>query len=138
MQNINNDATVIEASEADVDLTPMLDVVFIMLIFFLVTSTFVRERGIDVSRSDAPTRTPEHSDVILVSITEDDRIWVEGRDIDPRAVRANIVRLQAEKSDATVVIRAHDHSTTNALVQVMDGTRQAGVYEIALAEWSNQ
>ena len=122
------------AQQGDVDLTPLLDVVFIMLIFFIVTASFLREQGIDVSRSDATTRPPVEASGILVVVDEGNRIWIEGRMIDPRAVRANIARLHAEDPKRQVVIDAHDHSANRVLVQVMDASRQAGVYDILIAE----
>jgi len=122
------------AQQGDVDLTPLLDVVFIMLIFFIVTASFLREHGIDVSRSDTATRPPVEASAILVIVDEGNRIWIDGRMIDPRAVRANISRLHAEDPGRRVVIDAHDRSANRVLVQIMDASRQAGVYDILLAE----
>ena len=122
------------AQQGDVDLTPLLDVVFIMLIFFIVTASFLREQGIDVSSSEATKRPPTEASTILVTVDEGNRIWIDGRMIDPRAVRANIARLHAEDPKRQVVIDAHDHSANRVLVQVMDASRQAGVYDILIAE----
>jgi biopolymer transport protein ExbD len=112
----------------------MLDVVFIMLIFFIVTASFIRESGIDLNRSDAPAPPIPASDNILVTISGDNEIWVDGRLIDYRAVRPNIERMHAEKPDATVVIQADRQSANKTLVQVMDASRAAGIYDIAIAE----
>ena len=120
-------------TESDIDLTPMLDVVFIMLIFFLVVASFMKEDGLDLNQSDparAPTTTEES---ILISIKDDNLIWIGERVIDPRAIRANIKRMVAENPAATVVIQADRRSANKTLVQVMDASRRAGVYEISLA-----
>jgi len=121
-----------EERENEINLTPMLDVVFIMLIFFIVTASFIKESGIDVNKPEVAKPEPEKVS-ILVAIDEHSDIWIEGRLIDPRAVRANIERLRAENPEGSVVIQADERSFNNTLVQVMDGARQAGVYNISLA-----
>ena len=124
-----------DAEENEINLTPMLDVVFIMLIFFIVTASFIKEAGLDVNRPDAPvTETKPEDANILVSITATDEIWIDRRLIDPRAVRANIQRLHSENPDGSVVIQANSKSTNKMLVTVMDASRQAGVYNISIAE----
>ena len=125
----------VEDEESEINLTPMLDVVFIMLIFFIVTASFVREAGIDVNRPDAPmTESKPEDSNILVRISSTDEIWIDRRLIDPRAIRANIERLAAENPDGSVVIQAARQSTNKALVEVMDASRQAGVYNISIAD----
>ena len=121
------------AATDEVDLTPMLDVVFIMLIFFIVTASFIKEVGLDVSRSEDSFRTPTESQSILVTIDQDSLLWIDQRMIDPRAMRANILKLHAENPDASVIILADKRSSNKALVQVMDASRQAGVYDISMA-----
>lgn len=120
-------------ADNEINLTPMLDVVFIMLIFFIVTASFVKEAGIEVDRPDAPTATIEESDSILIGIGENNEIWIDRRLIDPRAVRANIERMHAESPNATVVIQADKLSVNDTLVQVMNASREAGIYDIAIA-----
>jgi biopolymer transport protein ExbD len=120
-------------SDTDINLTPMLDVVFIMLIFFLVAASFTREDGLDLNQPDVLPPRPVEVEHILISIEEDDLIWIGERLIDPRAVRAHIKNLAAGNPAATVVIRADRHSSNRTLVQVMDASRQAGIYEISLA-----
>ena len=124
-----------EEEENEINLTPMLDVVFIMLIFFIVTASFVREAGIDVNRPDAPVTesTPEDSN-ILIAIRANDEIWIDRRMIDPRALQSNIQRLSAENPEGSVVIQAHKESTNKMLVTVMDAARDVGVYSISIAE----
>jgi|TARA_B110000914_G_scaffold224763_1_gene243511 biopolymer transport protein ExbD len=118
----------------EIDLTPMLDVVFIMLIFFIVTATFVKEIGIDVNSPDKNQNVKDaDKQSIVVQITNRDRIRIRGRDIDFRAVRANIERLHAENPDAPVVVQPHPDSTTETMVHVMDSARQAGVYAVSIA-----
>jgi len=122
-----------DEEENEINLTPMLDVVFIMLIFFIVTASFIKEAGIDVNRPDAPTSTKVEDANILVAISANDEIWIDRRMVDPRAVRANIERLHAENPKGSVVIQADKQSTNEALVTVMDAARQAGVYNVSIA-----
>ena len=118
----------------EIDLTPMLDVVFIMLIFFIVTATFVKEIGLDVNSPDKNQNVKDaDKQSIVVQITNRDRIRIRGRDIDFRAVRANIERLYAENPDAPVVVQPHPDSTTETMIHVMDSARQAGVYAVSIA-----
>ncbi|MEJ6590560.1 MAG: biopolymer transporter ExbD [SAR86 cluster bacterium] len=123
-----------QPEEDEIDLTPMLDVVFIMLIFFIVTATFVKEIGLDVNSPDKNQNVQDaDKQSIVVQITNRDRIRIRGRDVDFRAVRANIERLHAENPDAPVVVQPHTDSTTETLVHVMDSARQAGVYSVSIA-----
>ena len=119
--------------EAEINLTPMLDVVFIMLIFFIVTASFVKEAGIEVNRPDASTAERKERGNILVAITANDQIWIDRRQVDVRAVRANIERLHAENPQGAVVIQADKNSKNGLLVQVMDAARLAGVYNVSIA-----
>ena len=125
----------VEDESDEINLTPMLDVVFIMLIFFIVTASFVKEAGIDVNRPDnQEQQVTQESANILVVISENNDIYIAGRLIDPRAVRANIERLHAENPEGSVVIQANPKSKNQLLVEVMDASRQAGVYSISLAD----
>lgn len=119
--------------EEEIDLTPMLDVVFIMLIFFIVTATFVKEAGIDVNRPDAATAVKQEKANILVAINENNEIWIDRRQVDIRAVRPNIERLHAENPQGSVVIQADKESKTETLIKVMDAARSAGVLNVAIA-----
>ena len=123
-----------QKEEGEIDLTPMLDVVFIMLIFFIVTATFVKEIGLDVN-SPENNSPPKEADKqsIVVQITNRDRIQIRGRVIDFRAVRANIERLHAENPEAPVVIRPDPESSTETMIHVMDSARQAGVFNVSIA-----
>ena len=121
--------------DEQINLTPMLDVVFIMLIFFIVTATFVKEIGLDINQpdDDKPKNIDPDKKSIVVRITSRDRIVIARRDVDWRAVRANIERLHAENPEAPVVIQPHANSTTKTMIHVMDSARQAGVYNVSLA-----
>ena len=123
----------VDDEENEINLTPMLDVVFIMLIFFIVTASFIKEAGIDVNRPDAPTSERVEDANILIAISANDEIWIDRRLIDPRAVRANIERLHAENPKGSVVIQADKKSTNEMLVTVMDASRSAGVYNVSIA-----
>ena len=122
-----------EEDENEINITPMLDVVFIMLIFFIVTATFVKEAGIDVNRPDAATAVKKENANILIAISANNAVWIDKRMIDIRAVRPNIERLHAENPQGSVVIQADKESKTNTLIQVMDAARQAGVYNVSIA-----
>ena len=124
-----------EEEGAQINLTPMLDVVFIMLIFFIVTATFVKEVGLDVNQpeDDKPKTVDPDKRSIVVRITSRDRILIAQRDVDWRSVRANIERMHAENPEAPVIIQPHPESRTEVMVHVMDSARQAGVANVSLA-----
>jgi biopolymer transport protein ExbD len=126
-------APVAEEEESEINITPMLDVVFIMLIFFIVTATFVKEAGIDVNRPDAATATKQEKANILVAIGANNDVWIDRRQVDIRSVRANIERLHAENPQGSVVIQADKESKTDTLIQVMDAARLAGVFNVSIA-----
>lgn len=117
--------------ESQVDLTPMLDVVFIMLIFFIVTANFIRDPGIEVSRPEANTAETQATS-ILVAIGATGEIWIDGRRVDVRQVKANIVRLRADNPKGGLVIRADVDATAERIVAVADAAREAGVYDISI------
>ena len=120
-------------SESEVNLTPMLDVVFIMLIFFIVTASFVKESGIEISRPGASTAVRKEKGNILIAISANDQIWMNRRQVDPRALRANIERMHAENPQSAVIIQADKEAKTGLLVKVMDAARSAGVKSVSLA-----
>ena len=122
-----------EDGKAEINLTPMLDVVFIMLIFFIVTASFLKEAGIDANRPDETPQVKPDEGNILVAISAGNEIWIDRRRIDPRAVRANIERLHAENPKGSVIIQADKRAYTETLVGVMDSARQAGVFDVSIA-----
>ena len=120
--------------ETQVDLTPMLDVVFIMLIFFIVTASFVKESGLEVNRPPTTDEPPDQENKnIVFNVTEAGEILLEGRRIDVRSVRANVERIHAENPEAKVVISAAPEARTEIFVQISDQAREAGVYDISLS-----
>ena len=119
--------------ESEINMTPMLDVVFIMLIFFVVTASFLKDTGVDVSRPQASTAVLKEHGNILVGITASDEVWIDRRHVDIRAVRANIERLRAENPEGAVVIQADTAAKTGLLVQVIDQARTAGVADVSIA-----
>lgn len=122
-----------ESEDAQIDLTPMLDVVFIMLIFFIVTTSFVKETGIDINRPSASTAEKKSKGNILIAIKSNGEIWMDQRHIDIRAVRANIQRMKAKFPQSSVIIQSDKESKTGILVRVMDQIRLAGVKNISIA-----
>ena len=121
--------------DSQIDLTPMLDVVFIMLIFFIVTASFVNETGLNVDRPPTTDQPPPDSanTNIVFRVSESNEIMLEGRRIDIRSVRANVERLHAEKPEAKVVISSHPKAKTEIFVMISDQAREAGVYNISLS-----
>ncbi|MGB6329797.1 MAG: biopolymer transporter ExbD [Halarcobacter sp.] len=120
--------------ETEINLTPMLDVVFIMLIFFIVTTSFVKETGIEVNRPSAKSAKQKSKANILIAIRNDNEIWIDKRMVDIRSVRANIERLKAENNtEGSVVIQSDSESKTGVLVKVMDQVRLAGIFNISIS-----
>lgn len=121
--------------EAEINVTPMLDVIFIMLIFFIVTTSFVKETGLEISRpsSSPPTEVTERVGPIVVKIDASSRISVNGRTLEPRAVEANLEREKAEKPDAPLIVAAHPDGDTEALVTVLDAARSVGIDSVSVA-----
>jgi len=124
---------VVEEEESDINLTPMLDVVFIMLIFFIVTASFIKEAGIDVNRPDSFTAERQEDAAILIAISEADEIWIDRKPVEPRAVRDAIERLHLENPKGSIVIQADEESTHETLVVVLDAAKAVGVGNVAIA-----
>lgn len=122
---------------AELDMTPMLDIVFIMLIFFIVTSSSVKESGLDVNRPQAQTAEKKEQAHIIIAISPNGEIWIDKHAIDIRAVRATIARLHAENPLGSVVITADRETKTHVLVSVMDQVRLAGITNAAIATESD-
>lgn len=124
--------------EAEINITPMLDVVFIMLIFFIVTTTFVKETGVDISRPSSSQAKQVKKGNILVAIKEDGIIWINKQEVDLRAVRSRVEKMHAENPEATAIIIADRGSRTGDLVEVMDQIKSAGVESISIAAEKGQ
>jgi len=123
--------------ETEINLTPMLDVVFIMLIFFIVTTSFVKEAGIQVNRPSAATSEQKAAANIIVAIRKNNEIWIDKRMVDIRAVRANIEKLKSINSKNSIVIQSDKESKTDILIKVMDQIRLAGINEISISALKN-
>lgn len=122
-----------EEEAEEINLTPMLDVVFIMLIFFIVTATFIKEAGIQVDRPEAFTAESQEDAAILIAISASDEIWIDKQERDPRDVRGVIERLHAENPKGSIVIQADEESTNEMLVIVLEAAKGAGVTNVAIA-----
>ena len=119
--------------EAEINLTPMLDVVFIMLIFFIVTAVFVKDPGVEVSRPDALTAiTPERGS-IFVAVTANNEIYVDQRSVGADGVRSAIERLLAENPEGGVVIQADNGAANEFVINVMDAARAVGIEDVTIA-----
>ena len=118
---------------AEINMTPLIDMVFILLIFFIVTTSFVKETGVDVNRPTAKTAVKKERANILISIKSNGEIWMDKRQIDRRAVRANVERMYAENPEGSVIILADEEAKTGLLIEVMDQARLAGVANVSIA-----
>ena len=121
------------SDKVDVNLSPLIDMVFLLLIFFVVTTSFVKETGIDVQRSTAATAEVKASGSILISVSSDGEVWMEGKKVDVRSVRGLVERALAEDPEAGVVVVADKNSETGEVVKVMDQCRLAGAGNVSLA-----
>jgi biopolymer transport protein ExbD len=119
--------------EQEINITPMLDVVFIMLIFFIVTASFVKEAGVDVTKPDASTAIQKPKANILIAIDPNNQIWIDRRRVDAADLRPNIERLHAQNPQGTVVVQADKSSSYEMLLKVLDAARAARVTNVAIA-----
>ncbi|MBL3529263.1 MAG: biopolymer transporter ExbD [gamma proteobacterium endosymbiont of Lamellibrachia anaximandri] len=122
-----------ESGDVAINLTPLIDMVFILLIFFMVTSSFVKETGVDVDRPSAATAVRKERASILIAVTSKGEVWIDKRRVDLRAVRANVERLHAENPEGAVVILADEQAPTGTVVRVLDQARLAGVESVSIA-----
>jgi len=127
-----------EQDEAEINITPMLDIVFIMLIFFIVTTSFVKEQGLEVSRpsSSPPKEIKKDKGPIVVKINSGNLISIKGRVLEPQAVEANLEREKAEKPTSPLIIAAHPEADTEALVLILDAAKAAGIESVNVATTS--
>ena len=117
----------------ELNIAPLIDMVFILLIFFLVTTSFIKETGVDISRPSATTAVAKTKSNILIGVTSDNTIHLDRREIDVRAVRANVERSLAENPEAQVVIVADKDSRTGLVITVMDACKLAGAENVSIA-----
>jgi biopolymer transport protein ExbD len=118
---------------AEINMAPLIDMVFILLIFFLVTTSFVKETGVDISRPAAATAVSKEKSTLLIGVTKDNRVFMDKREIDVRAVRANVERALAENPEGQVVIVADKESSTGVVIMALDGCRLAGAENVSIA-----
>jgi biopolymer transport protein ExbD len=130
MQDIDDGS---QEEESEINLTPMLDVVFIMLIFFIVTAVFVKEPGVEIERPEALTAFQAGAGSIYVAVTPQDEIWIDGDPVEPSEVRYSIERLSKESPEAGVVIKADAGARNELVIRVMDAAKAAGVNDIIIA-----
>ena len=123
--------------EGGIDLTPMLDVVFIMLIFFIVTASFIKETGIEINRPDATTAEEKYKSNILIAINANNEIWIDKSRIDERQVRNRIEQLRAENPKGGIVVQADDKASIETLTKVVTAARELGVTDVAVATEKN-
>lgn len=116
-----------QQDDAEVNMTPMLDIVFIMLIFFIVSTSFVRESGIDVDRPIAKTSETQTKTAVMIGLSADEEIWLDRKPIDIRMVRPSLERMKVEQTEISAVVQADKESSTGELVKLLDQLRLAGV-----------
>lgn len=122
-----------QEEQSAIDLTPMLDVVFIMLIFFIVTASFIKEPGIEVNRPDATTALFKKNANILIAITDTNEIWLDKQRIDVRSIKNNIERLLAENPAGAVVIQADDDANIETMTKVAQAATEAGALDVSVS-----
>ena len=122
-----------ESAAESINLTPLIDMVFILLIFFLVTASFTKESGIDVDRPTAQTAVREEQGSMIIGVSKDGEIWIDNQKIDMRAVRAHVEHLHAQNPEGTVIILADQSARTGTTVEVLDQVRLAGVSNVSIA-----
>ena len=122
-----------DEEETEINLTPMLDVVFIMLIFFIVTAVFVKQPGIDIERPTAITREAPVGGAIYVAIGPDGDIWIDGDEVELNAVRLQIERLHSENPEAGLIIQSDSAARNENLIAVMDAAKAAGLVDVLIA-----
>ena len=122
-----------ETAAESINLTPLIDMVFILLIFFLVTASFTKESGIDVDRPTAQTANREEQGSMIIGVSKDGEIWIDNQKIDLRAVRAHVEHLQAQNPEGTVIILADKNARTGTTIEVLDQVRLAGVSNVSIA-----
>ena len=118
---------------AELNMAPLIDMVFILLIFFLVTTSFVKETGVDIQRPAAATAVSKEKTTIIIGITKENQVFMEKREIDVRAVRANVERALAENPEGSIVIVADRESSTGVVITALDGCKLAGARNVAIA-----
>jgi biopolymer transport protein ExbD len=122
-----------ETGPTAMNITPLIDMVFILLIFFAVNASFVKEAGVEIERPSARSAVTQEQANIMIAVTENGEVWVDRQRVDPRSVRGHVERLHAENPEGAVVILADDKSETGLVIEVLDQARLAGVENVAVA-----
>lgn len=122
-----------EEEDAAIDMTPMLDIVFIMLIFFIVTTSFVKEAGIEVNKPEASQAESKPKANIFVAINDNGDIWMDKRMVDVERVQANLEKMLAEQATDTVIVQADEEAKHGKVMKVMDQIKAAGIDKIVVA-----
>ena len=122
-----------ESEVVNIDLTPLIDTVFILLIFFLVTSSFTKESGIDVDRPTAQTAVREEQGSMIIAVSKEGEVWIDNNKIELNAVRSHVERAHAQNPEGTIIILADQNSRTGITVEVLDQVRLAGVTNVSIA-----
>ena len=122
-----------ESGPTAMNITPLIDMVFILLIFFAVNASFVKEAGVEIERPSARSAVTQEQANIMIAVTENGEVWVDRQRVDPRSVRGHVERLHAENPEGAVVILADDESRTGLVIEVLDQARLAGVENVAVA-----
>jgi biopolymer transport protein ExbD len=122
-----------DGNTGEIDLTPMLDVVFILLIFFIVTSVFITEAGIEVMKPEASTAEPRSKDLILIAVSTEGQIWIDGEQIDPRFVRSRFERRLAETPNASVVIQGDRSAQNEHVMTILRAARDANIASVSIS-----
>ena len=127
-----------ETGPTAMNITPLIDMVFILLIFFAVNASFVKEAGVEIERPSARSAVTQEQANIMIAVTENGEVWVDRQRVDPRSVRGHVERLHAENPEGAVVILADDKSETGLVIEVLDQARLAGVENVAVAASPDQ
>ncbi len=123
-----------EQEEAgEIDLTPMLDVVFILLIFFIVTSVFVTEAGIEVTKPEASTSLPTDGDLILIAVGPSGDIWIDGEQIDPRFIRSRFELRLADAPNSAVIIQADANANNEQVMLILEAARESNIEDVRIS-----
>ena len=122
-----------EGGATAMNITPLIDMVFILLIFFVVNASFVKESGVEIERPSARSAVTQEQANIMIAVTENGEVWIDRQRVDPRSVRGHVERLHAENPEGAVVILADDKSQTGLVIEVLDQARLAGVDNVAVA-----
>ena len=122
-----------DEAAGEIDLTPMLDVVIILLIFFIVTSVFITEAGIDVNKPVASTAEAKNKDLILIAVSPQGDAWIDGEQIDPRFIRSRFELRLAEAPNSSVVIQADQNASNEFVMMIMKAARDADITDVSIS-----